>query len=66
MKPATALAVTLLAGIGALHVLRLLGRTQVLVNGVEIPMWASAVAALVSLGLALGVWREHRAPGAGR
>jgi hypothetical protein len=26
-------------------------------------MWASVVAVLVSLGLALGVWREHRAPG---
>lgn len=63
MKPATFLTVVLLLAIGVLHVVRLMGAAQVTVDGIPIPMWASVVAVLVSLGLALGVWREHRAPG---
>lgn len=63
MKPATSLTVVLLLAIGVLHVVRLIGTAQVTVDGIAIPMWASVVAALVSLGLALGVWREHRGSG---
>jgi len=63
MKPATSLAVVLLLAIGILHVVRLLGSIAVTVDGVAVPIWVSAVAAVVSLGLAIGVWREHRRPG---
>lgn len=62
MKPATLLSTVLLVLIGALHLLRLASGAPVTVEGMEIPLWASVPAALVTLGLALGVWREHRAP----
>jgi hypothetical protein len=63
MKPATTVTVFFLVAIGILHVVRLVSGVPVTVDELAIPMWPSVFAALVSLGLALGVWREHRSQG---
>ena len=61
MKPFTTLAVILLGLLAALQLARVLLGWEVLVNGVAIPIWASAIACLVAGGLALMLWRESRA-----
>jgi len=58
MKPFTAIAVVVLAFVAAIHVLRLVKGVELLVNGTPIPLWVSAVAALLTGGLAIMVWRE--------
>lgn len=60
MKPFTTIAVVLLTLIGLVHLLRLFLHWSVVVNGMVVPVWASAVAAVVSLALATLVWRENR------
>jgi hypothetical protein len=60
MKPFTAVASLLLALIALVHLLRMVLAWPVLVNGVAIPMWISAVALVVSFGLAVMLWREAR------
>ena len=60
MKPAHTLTVAFLVAIAVAHALRLAFRWSVLVNQLTIPMWPSVVAILVSLGLALALWRETR------
>lgn len=59
MKPATRLAAGLLTLIAVGHILRLLFRVDVVVGGVEIPLWASVVAVIVAGGLAVALWREQ-------
>jgi hypothetical protein len=61
MKPFTFLAVLLLSVIAVLQLTRLLLGWPILINGVAIPIWASAVAFVVAGGIAAMVWRETRA-----
>jgi len=42
------------------HLLRLVFQVEVLVGGVQIPLWASALACMVTGGLAVLLWRESR------
>ena len=63
MKPATLVTTILLVLIAFAHVLRLLLRVEVTVGATVLPMWASAVGAIVPVALALGLWRERAAPG---
>lgn len=61
MKPFSAIAAIVFALIAVLQLLRFVLGWQIVVNGVSIPLWASAVAFLVAAGLAAMVWREaHR------
>lgn len=60
MKPITLLVVVFLALIAAVHLLRLALQWSVVVNGMAIPLWASAVAALITAVLAVMLWRESR------
>ena len=60
MKPAARLATTFLALVAIAHLLRLLLRVEVIAGGVAIPLWLSAVACLVTGGLAIMLWRESR------
>ena len=60
MKPFTTLAAILLGLLAALQLARVLLGWEVLVNGIAIPLWASAIACLVAGGLALMLWRESR------
>jgi len=60
MKPFTSLVVAFLALIGLAHLLRLLLQWPVVVNGMVVPMWISAIALAVCATLAVMLWREHR------
>lgn len=52
MKPSVIVAVVFLLLVSAVHLLRLILQWKVTVNTVEIPMWASAVACIVTAVLA--------------
>jgi hypothetical protein len=43
-----------------MHALRLVLGWSVTVNGSDIPMWVSIVALVITVGLAVGLWRETR------
>jgi len=60
MKPFTTIAVVVFALVGLMQLLRVLLGWEVVINGVNIPFWASVVAFVVATGLAALVWREHR------
>ncbi len=60
MKPFTAATLMILALVAIVHVLRLLLGWSVTINGTDIPMWVSAVAFVITAGLAVGLWRETR------
>jgi hypothetical protein len=60
-KPFTTLAIVLLSLIALLQLLRFVFGWEVSVNGLAVPVWASAIAFAVAAGLALMVWREKRA-----
>ncbi|MFD0740353.1 hypothetical protein ACFQZQ_13795 [Lysobacter koreensis] len=58
MKPFTTISIFFLAVLAALQLTRVLLGWEVVVNGVSVPLWASAIAALVAGGLAAMLWRE--------
>jgi hypothetical protein len=58
MKPFTIATLVILALVAIVHALRVLMGWSVTVNGSDIPMWMSVVAWLVSVALAVGLWRE--------
>ncbi len=60
MKPFSLIAALVFGLVALVHVLRLILGWPVVVNGFDIPLWASAVAGLVSALLAVMLWREAR------
>ena len=60
MKPFTTVTVVVLSLIALLQLVRFIAGWEVTVNGISIPLWASAIAFLVAAGLALMLWREAR------
>ena len=60
MKPFTTIAVAVFSLVALLQLLRVVMGWEVVVGGVEIPVWASVIAFVVAGGLAVQVWREHR------
>ena len=60
MKPFTTIAVFVFSVVALLQVLRLALGWEITVNGIHIPLWASAVAAVAAATLAFTVWREAR------
>jgi len=60
MKPFTTLTVLLLLLVAAAHIYRLATDMVLDMNGTEIPMWASIVAAAVSGALGVMTWIESR------
>jgi len=60
MKPFTRLAVIVLWLIGLLQLIRFISRWEITLNGASIPLWLSGLVAVLAVGLALMVWREHR------
>ena len=60
MKPFSAIAGVVLAIVALVQLLRLVMGWSVVVNGISIPLRASAVACVVAAGLAAMVWREAR------
>ncbi len=63
MKPIAWVATIFLALVAFAHLLRLVFRVQVIAGGVAIPLWLSAVACVVTGGLAVLLWRESRCRG---
>lgn len=59
-KPFTFIAIVLLSLIALLQLLRFVLGWEVTVNGMAIPVWASAIGFVIAAGLALMVWRETR------
>ena len=63
MKPFTAITVVLLTLIAVVQLVRFVLGWEITVNGLIIPVWLSAIAFVIALGLAIMVWREaHRGP----
>jgi len=60
MKPFTVLAAVVFALVAALQLVRFLMEWEITINGMLIPVWASAVAFVVAAGLALMLVREAR------
>ena len=60
MKPFTTIAIVIFSLVAVLHVLRLMFRWEVVINGLLMPMWVSVVGIIVAGGLALLVWREAK------
>jgi len=58
MKPFSALAAVVFALVALAQLLRLLLGWSVVVNGISLPLWASAIACGVAALLAVMVWRE--------
>ena len=59
-KPFTVVAVVVLSLVSLLQLLRLVLGWAITIDGVAIPLWASAIAFVVAAGLAAMVWRELR------
>jgi uncharacterized oligopeptide transporter (OPT) family protein len=59
MKPFTTIAILIFSLIAAAQLLRFLFRVEVIANGISIPLWPSALAAIFFGGLAYMLWREH-------
>jgi len=60
MKPFTSLAILFFALIGLLHLLRMAMHWTVVINGMTVPLWASAIGFLVASILSIMLWRENR------
>ena len=60
MKTFTILTIVFLALLALLQLTRVLLGWSVIVNGVAVPIWASAIACLVAAGLATMLYRESR------
>jgi hypothetical protein len=60
MKPSTIVTTIFLLLVSVVHLLRLIFQWKVVANNVEIPMWASAVACIVTALLAGWLWRENK------
>jgi hypothetical protein len=58
MKPVARLTTLFLAMVAIAQFLRLVLQIEVVADGVRIPLWASAVACVVTGGLAILLWRE--------
>jgi predicted tellurium resistance membrane protein TerC len=59
-KPFTTAAIVLLSLIAVMQLVRALSGWEVVVNGAQIPLWASWFMAVVAGGLAAMAWREGR------
>lgn len=60
MKPFSAIAAVVFVLVALAQLLRLVLGWPVVVNDINIPLWASAIGCLVAAGLAVMVWREAR------
>jgi len=60
MKPFTAVAAFVFALVAVLQLIRFLMEWEVTVNGMVVPLWASAVACVIAAGLAAMLVLEAR------
>ena len=60
MRPFTTIAIVVLAIICVAHLLRVIFGWTIIVNGNDIPLWPSILAALFLALLTVMVWRENK------
>ncbi|MCJ7728527.1 MAG: hypothetical protein MUO27_01395 [Sedimentisphaerales bacterium] len=60
MKPSTTIAVIFLLLVSIAHLLRLIFQVKVTANAIEIPMWMSVPAFIVTAALAIWLWLENK------
>lgn len=60
MKPFSSIAAVVFALVAIVQLLRFVLGWEVVINGISIPLWVSAIAFVVATGLAATVWREAR------
>ena len=60
MKPFTLIAIVVFSLVALLQLLRFVLGWEVTMNGVTIPLWASAIAFVIAGGLAVMLWRESQ------
>jgi hypothetical protein len=60
VKPATAISIAFLAFVALAQLTRFLLRWELTINGIAIPVWLSAVAAVLIGALCVMLWRESR------
>ena len=60
MKPFTTIAAAIFALVAITHLLRLFLGWEAAINGIAIPMWASALGLVIAAGLAVMLLREAR------
>jgi hypothetical protein len=60
MKPFTTIAAVVFAFVAVMQLLRVILAWPVSINGVVVPVWASAIAFVIAAGLSLMLWRERR------
>lgn len=60
MMPVARITTIFLALVALAQFLRLVLRVEVTAGGVSIPLWASALACVVTGGLSIMLWRESR------
>ena len=63
MKLSTLIAVIFLLLVSLAHLLRLVFQVQLMANTVEIPMWMSLLACIVTAALAIWLWANNRKRG---
>jgi hypothetical protein len=60
MKPFTIIAAVVFAFMALIQLLRFILAWPITVNGMAVPVWASAIAFVVAAGLSVMLWRERR------
>jgi hypothetical protein len=60
MKPFTIIAIVIFSFIAFAHLLRFFFCADIIINGIPIPLWVSAIAAVIFGALAYMLWRENR------
>jgi len=60
MRPFTSVAIVVFALVAVLQLIRFLEAWRVTIDGIDIPLWVSPIAAIVAAALAFMVWRERR------
>jgi hypothetical protein len=60
VKPFTIIAIVIFSFIAFAHLLRFFFCADIIINGIPIPLWVSAIAAVIFGALAYMLWWENR------
>jgi Na+/proline symporter len=60
MKPATSIACIIFILVALAHLLRLIFKVEVTIDGIVMPIWISIVGAIIPVLLAIMIWRENK------
>jgi hypothetical protein len=60
VKPFAFIAVLIFAIVAVAHVVRLIFGLEIIVQGITIPVWLSAIGAIAAAGMSFMLWRESR------